>query len=307
MSRNPSGHRNVSGVALAGLAAALVLVPAAQAGAWPFGGANAAASSAPASGKAGAANTPPAPQKASPEQRAAARRLEPLARAAFWQHEASIDPKDPEAGIGLASALRALGRYDEAADAAERVLLFAPKSEDALLESARAHIAAGHGFYAIAPLKQAETLYPKDWRPASLMAVAMEQDERPDEAIIAYNQALKLSPSNPAVLTNFGLFYTTHGDAAQGEALLRQAAAQPGATAQERQNLALVLGLRGHFAEAEHLIRQDLPPETADADLAYLKAADNRRAVVATPGPQAAAESVAVKSDMGRTWGSVQQ
>jgi Flp pilus assembly protein TadD len=302
MSRNPSC---LAPLLAAGLG--LTLLAAAPASAWPFGGANATPSSTPATGKQATPTTPPAPQKASPEQRAAAQRLEPLARAAFWQHEANIDPKDSEAGIGLASALRALGRNDEAADAAERVLLFAPKSEDALLESARAHIASGHGFYAIAPLKQAETLYPKDWRPASLLAVAMEQDERPDEAVLAYNRAMKLSPGNPAVLSNFGLFYTTHGDAATGEALLRQAAAQPGATAQERQNLALVLGLKGQLAEAERLIREDLPPETADADLAYLKAADSRHGVVATPGSQAAAQAVAAKSDTGRTWGSVQQ
>jgi len=283
MSRNP---RHIAAL----LAGAALFAAATSAAAWPFGGSS-ASTSPPAAGD----KTQTGPQKATPEQRAAANRLDPLARAAFWQHELNIDPKDPEAGVALAVALRQLGRYDEAADTAERMLLFSPKNEDALLESARAHIAAGHGFYAIGPLKQAEALYPKDWRPVSLMGVALEQDERPDEAFAAYNKALKMSPNNPAVLTNLGLFYAQRGDQIQAEMLMRQAAAQPGATAQERQNLALVLGLNGKLTEAEHLIRQDLPPEAADADLAYLKAsmghvsltANAEPATQAGPAPQA--------------------
>jgi Flp pilus assembly protein TadD len=289
------------------LASGAVLLAAAPAAAWPFGGAprpadqTAAASSSPASSKTpGGPQT--GPQKASPEQRAAAQRLDPLARAAFWQHEAAIDPKDPDAGLGLAVALRQLGRNDEAADSAERVLLFAPKNEDALLESARDHIAAGHGFYSIAPLKEAEALYPKDWRPVSLMAVAMEQDERPDEALAAYDHALKLSPNNPAILSNFALFQAQRGKVAEAEALLRQAVAQPTATAQERQNLALVLGLQGKLAEAEGLMRQDLPPEVADANLAYLKGAYARGGAPIAPTPSAPQPTNAPP----RTWGSVQ-
>jgi Flp pilus assembly protein TadD len=42
---------------------------------------------------------------------------------------------------------------------------------------------------------------------------------------------------------------------------------------QERQNLALVLGLEGKIAEAERLARQDLPPELGENNIAYWKAA----------------------------------
>jgi Flp pilus assembly protein TadD len=38
-----------------------------------------------------------------------------------------------------------------------------------------------------------------------------------------------------------------------------------------RQNLALVVGLQGRFAEAESIARSDLPPEEAAANVAYLK------------------------------------
>ena len=55
--------------------------------------------------------------------------------------------------------------------------------------------------------------------------------------------------------------------------MLRQAAAQPGASLQVRQNLGLILGLQGRLSEAEQLQRQDLPPELAEANMAYLRAA----------------------------------
>ncbi|MNU05446.1 hypothetical protein D3C72_2502570 [compost metagenome] len=38
-----------------------------------------------------------------------------------------------------------------------------------------------------------------------------------------------------------------------------------------RQNLALVVGLQGRFPEAEQIARQELDPQQADANVAYLR------------------------------------
>jgi Flp pilus assembly protein TadD len=46
---------------------------------------------------------------------------------------------------------------------------------------------------------------------------------------------------------------------------------RPGATPKVRENLALVVGLQGRFAEAEQIARADLPPDEAAANVAYLK------------------------------------
>jgi len=215
----------------------------------------------------------PAPVKATPEQRAEADRLPPLARAAFWAREADIDQTDGEARLKLAKSLRALGRNDEAAAAADQLLVIQPNNLEALLESARARVAANQGFYAIDPAQRAEALAPRDWRAEALLAVALEQSDRDSEALAAHQRALSLAPDNPATLSNLGMYYATHGDPARAEPLLRKAAAAPGAGAQERQNLALVLGLEGKFAEAERLQRQDLPPDMVSNNLAYLHAA----------------------------------
>jgi hypothetical protein len=54
---------------------------------------------------------------ASAADRAAAERLPPLGRAAFWAREAEVDPTDPEAAVRLSAALRALNKPEEAVQA----------------------------------------------------------------------------------------------------------------------------------------------------------------------------------------------
>jgi Flp pilus assembly protein TadD len=216
--------------------------------------------------------TQPEPVKATPEERAAAGRMAPLAQAAFWGREAQIDPTDAEAGVKLSVALRALGQYDAAVQSASRVLVLDPKNFDAMMEIARAEVAAGQGFYAIDPLQRAQALAPKDWRPLSVLGIAYAEVRRGQDAQTAWRAALALSPDNPSVLSNMAMEMAADGDAAGAEPLLRRAAAQPTASLTVRQDLTLVLGLEGKLGEAETLLRQDLPPDQADADLAYLQA-----------------------------------
>jgi Flp pilus assembly protein TadD len=118
----------------------------------------------------------------------------------------------------------------------------------------------------------------------SLLGVAYAQVRRGGDATAAWQEALALSPDNPAVLSNMAMELTAQGDAAQAETLLRRAVAQPGAGLQVRQDLTLVLGLQGKLVEAERMLRVDLPPEQADADLAYLKAVSTG---ASTPAPAA--------------------
>lgn len=272
-------------VLAAATAAGLALAPPAHA----FLGFGKRAPASPQQQAVKPAEKPPAPaRRANLAERAAAERLEPLARAAFWGHEAERDPTDAQAGVAFASALRALGRFPEARQAADRVLVIDPRNAPALLEAARSAIAANQGFYALDYLKRAEVLAPRDWRPVSLSGVALDQIERVDEARAAFDRALALSPDNPAVLSNLALSYATRGDPDRAEALMRRAAAQPGASVQERQNLALVLGLQGRYAEAETLMRQDLPPELAANNLAYVRSLAGRAPARAWPDLAAA-------------------
>ena len=266
----------MSALAATALALALGSSPAL---AFPFGK---SADKAEAGDKAPAAAAP-APRKASAQERAQVARLDPLARAAFWAHETQLDASDAEAGIKLSQALRQMGNYGDALQAAERALIVAPNDVEALLEVARSQIGRGQGFYAIDPARRAEKLAPRDWRIPSLLGVAYEQADRYDEALAAHRQALALAPDNPVALGNLGMFYASRGDTAKAEATLRQAAARPDAPIAVRQNLALVVGLSGRIDEAERLARQDLPPEMVENNLAWLRSAQ-----APAPAPSAA-------------------
>lgn len=252
--------------------AVLLGAQAAPAEAGWFGGRDKAAPSTAEPKAPPPASAAEAALRATPEERAAIERMDPLARAAFWAREFDRNPADAEAGVRLARALRAMGRNDEAASTAQQVVNLAPANADAHLELARAHIARGQGFYAIAPAEAAAALSPRDWRPLSLRAIAYEQAQRPDEALAAHRSALALAPQNAAAMTNLAMFLAGSGQTAEAEQLLRRAAALPGADIRVRQNLALVLGLQGRFDEAEKLARQDLPPELVANNMAYLRA-----------------------------------
>ena len=260
------------------------LACAGAAGAWPSNATKKNDDKPAMTGAAPAAvDTAPAFKKASAADIQAMLRSDPLTQAAYFAEQFDHDPTDAQMGLRLSNALRALGRNTEAADTAHKVLLFAPNNVDVLMAAARAHIADNNAFYAIDPLQQIITLKPKDWQAYSLIGVAYDQVKRTDDAQVAWATALKLSPNNATVLTNIAMAKVQAGDLAGAEPLLRTAAAQKDATLQVRQNLALVLGLEGKMAEAEKLLRQDLPPQQADANLAWLQ--QNSRAAPAVTAP----------------------
>ena len=110
-----------------------------------------------------------------------------------------------------------------------------------------------------------------DWRILSAQGAVLDQMGRHEEAQRHYLTALKIVPDEPSVLSNLGLSYALSKDLKDAEATLRQAVAQQPVDPRVRQNLALVVGLQGRFAEAEQIARADLPPDQAAANVAYLR------------------------------------
>jgi len=110
-----------------------------------------------------------------------------------------------------------------------------------------------------------------DWRILSAQGAVADQMGDHAGAQQYYEAALRIAPNEPGVLSNLGLSYALGKRLGDAERVLRQAAAQPGADGRVRQNLALVLGLQGKLPEAEGVLRRDLPPEEASANLAALR------------------------------------
>ena len=110
-----------------------------------------------------------------------------------------------------------------------------------------------------------------DWRILSVQGTVLDQLGRHDEARRYYESALKVVPEEPSVLSNLGLSYVLSRDLPKAEEALRRAYGSTRADARVRQNLGLVVGLQGRFAEAESIVKADLPAEEATANVAYLK------------------------------------
>ncbi|MGQ3360065.1 MAG: tetratricopeptide repeat protein [Phreatobacter sp.] len=180
-------------------------------------------------------------------------------------------PTDTGNAMRYARALRATGQSVQAVAVLERVAIREPRNLTLMGEFGRALADAGRHDQALQVLGRAHRPDQPDWRIINVQASIYDQMGRPQEAQALYNDALKIAPGEPAILSNLGLSYALSRQLPQAEQALRQAAGHPQADKRVRQNLALVVGLQGRFAEAEEIARKDLPPAEAEQNVAYLR------------------------------------
>jgi Flp pilus assembly protein TadD len=181
------------------------------------------------------------------------------------------NPKDTAAAIAYGQALRSNGQHAQAAAVLEQANIANPGNKPLLAAWGRALVDNGNFQQAFDVLSRAHTPDDPDWRILSVQGTALDQLGRHDEARRYYANALKIVPGEPSVLSNLGLSYMLSKDLPKAEETLRQAYASPHADARVRQNLALVVGLQGRFSDAETIVKADLPPDEAAANVAYLK------------------------------------
>ncbi len=153
----------------------------------------------------------------------------------------------------------------------EQATIAHPGNKALLAAFGRALAENGNFQQAFDVLSRAHSPDNPDWHILSVQGTVLDQMGRHDEARRYYASALKIVPDEPSVLSNLGLSYMLSGNLPQAEENLRRAYGSAKADARVRQNLALVVGLQGRFAEAESIVKADLPPEEAAANVAYLK------------------------------------
>jgi Flp pilus assembly protein TadD len=178
---------------------------------------------------------------------------------------------DRDAALAYAQALQALGERTQAVSVLQQASMRNPNDKALLGGYGRALADVGNYGQALDVLNRAHSPDQPDWRILSATGAVLDQMGRHQEAQRHYASALKMMPDEPSVLSNLGLSYALAKDLPKAEATLRRAVARPGADPRVRQNLALVVGLQGRFAEAETIARADLPPDEAAANVAYLK------------------------------------
>ena len=197
---------------------------------------------------------------------------------ADWRREAEAqgaryraNPADPDVALAYAQALQALGERAQAVSVLQQASMRNPNNKAVLGGYGRALADVGNYAQALDVLNRAHSPDQPDWHILSAQGAVLDQMGRHQDAQRYYSSALKIVPDEPSVLSNLGLSYALAKDLPRAEATLRRAVERPGADPRVRQNLALVVGLQGRFAEAETIARADLPPEEAAANVAYLK------------------------------------
>jgi Flp pilus assembly protein TadD len=201
------------------------------------------------------------------------------------------NPKDAEAALAYGQALRTTGQRAQAVAVLEQATIAHSGNKTLLASFGRALADNGNFQQAFDVLSRAHSPDNPDWRILSVQGTALDQLGRHDDARRYYASALKIVPDEPSVLSNLGLSYMLSRELPKAEEFLRRAHASTRADARVRQNLGLVVGLQGRFAEAESIVKADLPPEEAAANVAYLKQMLSRK-----DNPRAGAATVPVAS-----------
>jgi Flp pilus assembly protein TadD len=153
----------------------------------------------------------------------------------------------------------------------EQAVLAHPSNKALLAGYGRALADNGNFQQAFDVLSRAHTPEDPDWRILSAQGAALDQLGRNEEAQQYYATALKIVPDEPQVLSNLGLSYVLQNNLPRAEETMRRAYERNPANSRVRANLALVLGLEGKQAEAETIVKADLPPDQAAAKVTALR------------------------------------
>jgi Flp pilus assembly protein TadD len=203
---------------------------------------------------------------------------EPVRAVEFYRDRYRAKPDDVEATLQYGRALRATGQRSQAVAVLEQATIAHPSDKALIAGYGRALADNGNFQQAFDVLSRAHTPDNPDWRILSAQGAVLDQLGRGDEARQYYASALRIVPDEPSVLSNLGLSYVLSKDLPTAEETLRRAYGRADADPRVRQNLALVVGLRGNVAEAESILKANRPPEEAAANVAYLKRMLSRKA-----------------------------
>ena len=183
----------------------------------------------------------------------------------------SRNPTDKAGAMKYAAVLQMNGDAEQALAVMRKLAISYPKDRDVLAAYGKALAANGQFEPALDAVRRAQTPEYPDWKLVSAEGAILDQLGQKDSARQQYRRALDLKPNEPSVLSNLGMSYVLDGDLRTAETYMRSASGQPNADSRVRQNLALIVGLQGRFDEAEKIASQELSPEQAQANVAYLR------------------------------------
>jgi Flp pilus assembly protein TadD len=202
----------------------------------------------------------------------------------YWGKEHTKNPRSLPAAISYAKNLKAAGQKDIALGVLQSASTYHGTSRELASEYGRLALEMGQASLAQKLLEAADDPAKPDWKIVSARGTALAKQGQYKQAIPLYERALALSPNQPSVVSNLAMAHAASGEAPRAEAMLRKAAEAPDSDPKVRQNLALVLGLQGKYDEARAISAKDIPPDSAAANVDYVRQMV-RAAPVAAPRP----------------------
>ncbi len=189
--------------------------------------------------------------------------------AAKW----NADQSNLEVGLAYADSLDQLGQPDAKLQVLRTLLAKNPNNSEAQAKLGKLFLVSGQTAEAVEALEKAAAAPGATPMTHSALGSAYDQEGRFDLARQNYGKALQMAPGDVSITNNLAMSYALAGKLPEAEKLLREALARPGSkqVPRIRQNLALVVGLRGNFDEARKIASEDLPPNEVEANLAYLQ------------------------------------
>jgi Flp pilus assembly protein TadD len=180
-------------------------------------------------------------------------------------------PGDKTTALTYGRLLRETGQHNQAIAVLQATAVRFTSDRDVAAALGQALADGGRFQEAQEVLARAHTPERPNWRVLSTQGAVADQLGQHAAAQQYYQAALQIAPNEPNVLSNLGLSYALGNRLQDAEQTLRQAVSHPGANPRVRGNLALVLALQGKFQESERAASQDLSPQDAAANIAYVR------------------------------------
>lgn len=191
--------------------------------------------------------------------------------ATYWLALYQENPGDLNFALQCAYNMRYANSPGDAINVLNDALRSNPGNAALLAERAKSYAASGNAELALADITKASEAPNAEWPVHSAHGVILDRLGRSEEARLAYEKALKLSPDNPVVLNNLALNHALAGHHEEAVALLQRATRAPNANIQIRQNLSLLLAMHGDVKGASQLSQADLPNNMAQNNMAYFE------------------------------------
>jgi Flp pilus assembly protein TadD len=186
-----------------------------------------------------------------------------------YRRAAEMAPQDPAPLIAAGDVLLQMSAVNEAIVSYNAALVRPGDTLGAQVGLAKSFLKTGKPELALTPLSKALDGSPEDPRLLLLLGVTRDLAGQHREAQAYYRDGLARAPGDPALTVDLALSLALSGDYPNAITVLQPLAMAPTASAQERQNLALIYGLKGNVAEAARLGRIDLDDAAVEHNLAY--------------------------------------